>query len=107
MFQVQSPRAAVWLALLGACHPAVRPGAVPAPATFMPSEEPGRAFAVRDMFPGLPLQNPTFAVMPPRNPRLWFLGEREGRILAVPNREGATEAQTVLDLRRKTLGWQD
>ena len=37
--------------------------------------------------------------MPPRRPGRWFVGEREGRIVAVDNREDARDKQTVLDLR--------
>jgi hypothetical protein len=55
----------------------------------------------------LRFQNPLFAVMPPRDPHRWFIGEREGRVLVVPDRRDASQAVTVLDLRKQTLGWQD
>jgi glucose/arabinose dehydrogenase len=73
----------------------------------MPPSEPGRTLAIRNHLPHVRFQNPTFAVMPARGPRLWLVGEREGRLLAVPDRSDATEATTVLDLRAHTLGWQD
>ena len=97
------------VAIAGAgCRPAGGGLTARAPAPgFMPTEEPGRVFAVRNHLPGVVLQNPTFAVMPPRGPRIWFIGEREGRLLAVEDRADAAQASTVLDLRAHTLGWQD
>jgi glucose/arabinose dehydrogenase/mono/diheme cytochrome c family protein len=73
----------------------------------MPPTEPGRTLGIRNHLPGVRLQNPTFAVMPARGPRLWFIGEREGRVLAVPDDGGTTQPTIVLDLRAHTLGWQD
>jgi len=81
-------------------------GAAHASPAFLPAQEPGRQWAIRDALPGVRLQNPLFAVIPPGDPSVWFVGEREGRVLAVPRREGAT-ARVVLDLRAQTLGWQD
>jgi glucose/arabinose dehydrogenase len=80
---------------------------LPAGAPAFPLEEPARAFTIRNAFRHLRFQNPVFAVMPPRAPGRWFIGEREGRILAVDNREDAREVKVVLDLRAHTLGWQD
>jgi glucose/arabinose dehydrogenase len=73
----------------------------------LPLHEPDRPYTIRNAFRQLRFQNPVFAVMPPGAPGRWFIGEREGRILAVENREDAERAELVLDLRAHTLGWQD
>jgi glucose/arabinose dehydrogenase len=86
------------------------PATVPAPVirpSAMPAHEPDRTLGIRNHLPLVQFQNPTFAVMPARGPRIWFIGEREGRLLAVADRADATDATTVLDLRAHTLGWQD
>src|SRR5687767_2011526 len=81
----------------------------PAPPSFMPDTEPGRIWETRSHFRQLRFQNLSFAVQPPRDPKLWFFGEREGRLLAAPAKVDAAPADvvTVLDLRDRTLGWQD
>ncbi len=83
-----------------------RSGPPPSPSR-MPLDEPDRAFTIRNALPHLRFQNPVFAVMPPRSPGRWFIGEREGRIVTVANREDARDKHAVLDLRAHTLGWQD
>jgi hypothetical protein len=101
--------ACVTAALVAGCRPASSPRgpqATGAPA-LLPATEPDRAWTTRGHFRHLTFQNPVFAVMPPRNPRLWFIGEREGRIFVVADDPDAREKQPVLDLRSKTLGWQD
>ncbi len=81
----------------------------PAAATSprLPLTEPGRPFTISNALPQLRFQNPVFAVMAPRLPGRWFIGEREGRILSVDNRADARDKQVLLDLRAHTLGWQD
>jgi glucose/arabinose dehydrogenase/mono/diheme cytochrome c family protein len=111
MTQIKVPRAVILAATLAALSAACRPrpalrGPIPA-GGFMPLEEPGRLWTIRDAFATLRFQNPVFALMPPRDGSVWFVGEREGRLLAVPHQEGAGEKTTVLDLRSHTLGWQD
>jgi glucose/arabinose dehydrogenase len=96
--------------LVAACRsggtlPVARPEGSP---SFMPLDEPDRPFTIRNAFPHLRFQNPVFAVMLPRtSPGRWLVGEREGRILSVEDREDARDKRTVLDLRAHTLGWQD
>jgi glucose/arabinose dehydrogenase len=95
----------------GGCRAGVgRPapqGPAPAAERFMPLDEPGRAFTIENAFTHLRFQNPVFAVMPPGRSDVWFVGEREGRVVAVENRADAREKRPVIDLRHRTMGWQD
>jgi glucose/arabinose dehydrogenase len=107
MFPTTMVRALILVLAFASCRPrpAVR-GPVP-PGGFMPIEEPGRVWTIRSAFTALRFQNPVFAVMPPRDRSTWFIGEREGRLLAVPHDDHSATKVTVLDLRSHTLGWQD
>jgi glucose/arabinose dehydrogenase len=103
----------VMMILAALLAPACRPVATPRapqtaaePAVF-PSVEPGQSWTTRAHFQHLTFQNPVFAVMPPRNGGVWFIGEREGRIYSVPDDEQTRDKRLALDLSAQTLGWQD
>jgi glucose/arabinose dehydrogenase len=102
--------AAVALLATGGCKAIRAEGGVATTHTdgvTLPLRDPGRRFALRNRFPGVRLQNPVFAIIAPGAPSAWLVGEREGRILAIPNTADGAGSSVVLDLRSRTLGWQD
>ena len=77
------------------------------PAGIFPPSDPDVTWAIEDALPGVTFQNPVLAIMAPGDREHWYVGEREGRLLRVSRQDPGRGKNTVLDLRDRTLGWQD